>query len=91
MVNYTTHVICSRNNHQVDFDILNFKIVFWLVFNMNMFLNFVAIVLNNHMFKGKCTIMWLTFCVTSLIFANILCLNAYVNDLILNTLTDDSF
>jgi hypothetical protein len=44
---------------------------------MNMFFDFVVIVLNNHMFKGKGKVKWLTFCVTSLIFTNIWCLNTY--------------
>jgi hypothetical protein len=40
-----------ENSHQVVFDILDFKILFMTMFNMNMFFDFVTIVFLNHMFK----------------------------------------
>ncbi len=40
-----------EKNHQVGFDILNFKILFKTMFNMNMLFNFVTITFNNHMFQ----------------------------------------
>jgi len=40
-----------ENSYQVGFDMLNLKILLKIMFNMNMFLNFVTIVVNSHMFK----------------------------------------
>jgi hypothetical protein len=40
-----------ESNHQVSFDILNLKNHFKIMFNMDMFLDFVVIVFDNHMFK----------------------------------------
>ncbi len=40
-----------ESRHQVGFHILNFKILFKTMFNMNMLFEFVTIVFNNHMFK----------------------------------------
>jgi hypothetical protein len=40
-----------ESNQQVGFGILNLKISFSRMFNMNMFIDFVAVVFNNHMFK----------------------------------------
>jgi hypothetical protein len=40
-----------KNNHQVGFDILNFKILFSLRINMNIFFNFVKTLNKHYMFK----------------------------------------
>jgi hypothetical protein len=40
-----------ESSHQIDFHILNSKILFTAMFNMNMFFDFVTIVFNKHMFK----------------------------------------
>jgi hypothetical protein len=40
-----------KSSHQVGFDILDFKILFMTMFNINMFFDFVTIVFKNHMFK----------------------------------------
>jgi hypothetical protein len=48
-----------ESSHQVGFDILDFKILFMTMFNMNMFFYFVTIVFKNHMFKiGISNIYW---------------------------------
>jgi len=40
-----------ENSYQVGFDMLNLKILLKIMFNMNMFFNFVTIVVTNHIFK----------------------------------------
>jgi hypothetical protein len=40
-----------ENSYQIGFDMLNLKKILEIMFNMNMFFNFVTIVVNNHMFK----------------------------------------
>jgi hypothetical protein len=40
-----------KSNHQVGFDILNFKILFSSTINMNIFFNFVKTLNKDYMFK----------------------------------------
>jgi hypothetical protein len=40
-----------ENNREVGFHILNLKILFMTMFNMNMFFDFVIIIFNNRMLK----------------------------------------
>jgi hypothetical protein len=40
-----------ESNHEVGFHILNLKILFMTMFNMNIFFDFVIIIFNNHMLK----------------------------------------
>jgi hypothetical protein len=50
-----------ESSHQVGFDILDFKILFMTICNMNMYFYFVTIVFKNHKFKiGISKIYWNT-------------------------------
>lgn len=40
-----------ENSYQIGFDMLDLKTLLKIMLIMNMFLNFVTIVVNNHMFK----------------------------------------
>jgi hypothetical protein len=47
-----------KSSHQVGFDKLNFKKLFYLTINMNIFFNFVKTLNKDYMFKVSLSRLW---------------------------------